>query len=66
MHISAICDLHLTLICIYAGYDKELKKAKWLSLLNHICNTHEGHGGLFPNCAHDDIEERDWIVKGST
>ena len=32
--------------------NQELVKAKWLSVLNHVCDIHEGHGDLFPACEH--------------
>ena len=44
--------------------DGELVKEKWLSILNHITDVHEGHGDKFPRCAHDEIEDRDWMKKG--
>jgi hypothetical protein len=33
--------------------------AKWESVDNHIHNVHEGHGHLFPACAHGQLEEDD-------
>ena len=45
----------------------DLVRAKWLSILNHTVNIHEGHGSLFPSCAHaalEDAEQREWLVKG--
>ena len=56
--------INLTICLPLIGHEKELKKEKWLSVLNHMCNIHAGHGNLFPNCAHGDIDERDWIIKG--
>ena len=44
--------------------NEELLKAKWLSLLNHVCDIHEGHGDLFPSCEHGTLEPRKWITKG--
>ncbi|ELT92690.1 hypothetical protein CAPTEDRAFT_143227, partial [Capitella teleta] len=32
-----------------------LTLAKWLSVLNHVMNEHEGHGNLFPRCLHESI-----------
>eukprot|EP00795_Rhopilema_esculentum_P005350 gene5350-525_t len=60
--IKAIVN-HIYWIASTSGHEKELKKEKWLSVLNHMCNIHAGHGDLFPNCAHGDIDERDWIIK---
>lgn len=41
-----------------------LLKAKWLSLMNHVSDVHDGHGDLFPTCEHDTLEPRKWIKKG--
>lgn len=43
----------------------ELVSEKWLSVLNHITNVHEGHGQRFPKCLHGELEDRNWIKKGS-
>ncbi|XP_052254874.1 uncharacterized protein LOC127860677 [Dreissena polymorpha] len=37
---------------------------KWLSIGNHVCDIHEGHGDLFPKCLHGPIQ-RIWIKKDS-
>ena len=44
-------------------------KAKWLSLLNHVANIHEGHSDLFPVCLHGDLDDeegrpRKWMEDG--
>ena len=44
----------------------ELVQQKWLSLLNHVVNIQEGHGDKFPRCLHEEIEDRDWMLKGIT
>lgn len=46
-----------------SGGDGDLVQDKWLSILNHVTNKHEGHGGRFPNCQHGQIE-REWIKAG--
>ncbi|XP_046843252.1 uncharacterized protein LOC124437312 isoform X2 [Xenia sp. Carnegie-2017] len=43
--------------------NEELVKAKWLSVLNHICEIHEGHSDVFPKCEHDMLEPRMRIKK---
>ncbi|XP_062582679.1 uncharacterized protein LOC134252712 [Saccostrea cucullata] len=48
-----------------SGGDGELVYQKWCSILNHVCNVHEGHGAEFPRCEHGDLEDRLWIRRGS-
>lgn len=44
-----------------------LKQQKWLSILNHIANVHQGHGDLFLECVHPPIEyDRKWLKKGKS
>lgn len=44
--------------------DGELLKAKWLSLERHIHNIHSGHGELYPECAHGELEyRRKWFKR---
>ena len=46
--------------------DGEQVKAKWLSILNHVTNIHEGHSETFPECAHGQLEEeRKWLRRGN-
>lgn len=45
--------------------DGQMVYEKWLSILNHVCNIHEGHGENFQKCEHGDVDERDWIKKGN-
>ena len=46
--------------------DGEQVKAKWLSILNHVMNIHEGHSETFPECAHGHLEEeRKWLRRGN-
>ena len=46
----------------------DLLLAKWLSVLNHIQNIHDGHDDLFPACEHGPLEgedrQKDWIEPG--
>ncbi|XP_069110215.1 uncharacterized protein, partial [Argopecten irradians] len=44
--------------------------AKWVSLENHIQNIHHGHGNLFPDCAHPDMDpevrrRKKWLKPGT-
>ncbi|KAH7953890.1 hypothetical protein HPB49_013708 [Dermacentor silvarum] len=36
----------------------------WLSLLNHICNQHNGHEGPFTNCVHGPLDNKKWMTRG--
>ena len=40
-------------------------KTKWTSISNHIVNIHKNHSDLFPQCLHDNLEDREWLKKGS-
>lgn len=46
--------------------DEELVSKKWCSILNHVCNVHEGHGNKLPRCEHGDLDDRLWIKKGTS
>ncbi|WAR31785.1 hypothetical protein MAR_034327 [Mya arenaria] len=39
-----------------------LVQAKWVSILNHVSNIHEGHNELFPTCLHGPVD-RNWVKK---
>ena len=55
---------HLHWVAATSEGNGEMVKAKWLSLLNHVCDVHEGHGTLFPECQHAELGERSWFKKG--
>ncbi|XP_053409092.1 uncharacterized protein LOC128559941 [Mercenaria mercenaria] len=55
---------HLYFCAATSEGDGDLVEQKWLSVLNHITNKHEGHGEKYPSCTHGPIE-RDWIKEGS-
>jgi solute carrier family 8 (sodium/calcium exchanger) len=40
------------------GLPGDVIAAKWLSVLRHMQNLHDGHSELFPACTHEEIEER--------
>lgn len=48
-----------------SGDNGNLKRAKWLSVLNHISNQHSGHSEIFPECEHGPLEDKPWIRKGN-
>ena len=48
------------LVCCSSDGDSELVRAKWLSIIRHIANIHEGHGDLYPACHHEEIN-RQWL-----
>lgn len=56
---------HIYWISSSCGMDGELKTAKWLSIVNHITNKHEGHSNRYPKCEHQEITvERQWLTEG--
>ena len=47
--------------------DGESVKAKWLSLDNHVHDIHTGHGGVFPEYIHGQLDvqrPRKWFKRG--
>ena len=56
--------LHWCTLSTRQGFG-DLILAKWKSLIRHISKKHCDHPDpLFPECAHDSIEERAWIPIG--
>ena len=55
---------HLYWCAASSNGDGELVQQKWLSILNHVTNVHQGHGDRFPRCLHDELEEREWMIRG--
>ncbi|KAK8779264.1 hypothetical protein V5799_019395 [Amblyomma americanum] len=37
----------------------------WNSLLNHVCNKHNGHEGPYQKCIHGPLEKRQWMKRNS-
>jgi len=45
---------------------EEMILAKWKSFMRHVANRHDGHPDvLYKECAHDDLEPRNWIKIGT-
>ena len=44
---------------------QEVVKQKWLSILNHVSDIHEGPGDKFPKCDRGELAPRTWIKKGT-
>ncbi|KAJ8309871.1 hypothetical protein KUTeg_012496, partial [Tegillarca granosa] len=38
---------------------------KWVSIFNHVSNVHEGHSGKYARCLHDQLNDRNWMKRGS-
>ena len=55
---------HLYWFAASSDEDGEMVSEKFMSILNHITNVHEGHGERFPKRLYGELEERDWIKKG--
>jgi hypothetical protein len=57
---------HVYWVATSSGDDGDLKKAKLLSVLNHITDVHDGHSETFPKCLHPPItEDRLWLENGT-
>ena len=56
---------HLYWCARSSGGDGEMVKEKWLSILNHVADIHEGHGDLFPSCEHGELTDRLWMKPGN-
>jgi solute carrier family 8 (sodium/calcium exchanger) len=48
--------------------EDQLRWEKWTSISNHVQNIHHGHGELFHECEHEDLEGRNrrkkWLKPG--
>lgn len=55
---------HIYWCAMSSDVNGELILEKWMSILNHVCNIHEGHGQQFQRCEHGDLEDRVWIKRG--
>lgn len=55
---------HLYFVAAMAEGDAELIISMWRSLLEHICDKHDGHEGPFTECLHEPLGERLWMTPG--
>ena len=55
---------HLYWCAASSGGDGEELKTKWLSILNHVADIHEGHGDKYPRCEHGPLDDRQWMLPG--
>ncbi|XP_067665009.1 uncharacterized protein [Haliotis asinina] len=57
---------HMYWVAASCKDDPDLKVDKWLSVINHVANKHEGHSSKFKQCEHGPLtEERLWLKEGS-
>lgn len=42
-----------------------MEMERWLSILNHVVDIHEGHGNNFTECEHDQLVDRAWMKEGT-
>ncbi|KAM7313643.1 uncharacterized protein ISCGN_003490 [Ixodes scapularis] len=61
--VNPVCN-HLWWCTNASGGDGELLTAVWLSVTNHVCDVHVGHGPVYPRCMHKDLGEKQWIAPG--
>lgn len=57
---------HLSWCATSSEGDGELVSKKWLYILNHIKDVYEGHGKRFLKYWHSNLDDRDWIKKGTS
>ncbi|KAJ4946270.1 hypothetical protein JOQ06_023938 [Pogonophryne albipinna] len=54
---SVVNHLYWSAVSTESGHG-DLVAEKWMSVINHIQNVHEGHGDLYPSCSHAALETR--------
>ena len=54
---------HLYWAAASSGGDGELVREKWISITNHVCDIHQGHGTRYQACGHGTLD-KNWIPKG--
>ncbi|XP_037498631.2 uncharacterized protein LOC119372223 [Rhipicephalus sanguineus] len=52
---------HLYWVAAMGQGDGDLVVSMWRSLLNHVCDKHDGHDGPYKKCLHDQLEDREWM-----
>jgi len=64
-HWAQAVSNHLYWCAASSAGNGDLVLAKWLSILNHVCDIHTGHGEPYNECMHGMLEPRLWIRAGS-
>jgi len=64
-HWAQAVSNHLYWCAASSAGDGDLVLAKWLSILNHVCDIHSGHGEPYNECLHGVLQPRLWIRAGS-
>nr|XP_037283407.1 uncharacterized protein LOC119176298 isoform X1 [Rhipicephalus microplus] len=52
---------HLYWVAAMGQGNGDLLISMWRSLLNHVCDKHDGHDGSYTKCLHDHLEDRQWM-----
>ena len=64
-HWAQAVSNHLYWCAASSAGNGNLVLTKWLSILNHVCDIHTGHGEPYNECMHGLLEPRLWIRAGS-
>ena len=56
---------HVYFCAASSNGDAELAREKWVSVVRHVANIHTGHGKLYPQCTHEELDDRQWIALGN-
>ncbi|XP_077505279.1 uncharacterized protein LOC144115024 isoform X2 [Amblyomma americanum] len=56
---------HLYWVAAMGRGDGDLVASMWNSLLNHVCNKHNGHEGPYQRCIDGPLEKRQWMKRNS-
>ncbi|KAL1434625.1 hypothetical protein MTO96_011490 [Rhipicephalus appendiculatus] len=52
---------HLYWVAAMGQGDGDLVVSMWRSLLNQVCDKHDGHDGPYEKCLHEQLEDREWM-----